>query len=340
MLSKRFSRLDYCQFLYTSQTNYTLTYLADHLQKCSHDTINRFLRDHDYKPSFLWEHVSSEIIPSENGILIFDDTVLDKINTKKIELARRQYSGNTEGVTIGIGLVTCVYYNPELEQVWVIDYRIFSPKHDGKTKVEHVLDMLRLAALDKKLKLKKVLMDTWYATRDIMMEIDKLEKIFYCPVKANRKASRAIGNRHIPIYKFTFSDEELKHGMIVHFKDFPVRFCVKLFCNVIATDKVEYIVTNDLSQNDSEVAQDECKIRWIIELFHREIKQTTGIGKCECRKQKIQRNHIACSMLVWSFMKRKARELGTSIYQLKEKLLNDYMMYQLRSPAIRYLEIR
>ena len=32
-----FSKLDYCQFLISSQVNYTLTNLADHLQSWSHD---------------------------------------------------------------------------------------------------------------------------------------------------------------------------------------------------------------------------------------------------------------------------------------------------------------
>jgi hypothetical protein len=39
-----FTKLDYCQYLLNSQINYTLTNMADHLQKWSHDTINRYLR--------------------------------------------------------------------------------------------------------------------------------------------------------------------------------------------------------------------------------------------------------------------------------------------------------
>ena len=37
------NRTDYCQFLTISQTNYSLTYYAEHARKCSHDVINRFL---------------------------------------------------------------------------------------------------------------------------------------------------------------------------------------------------------------------------------------------------------------------------------------------------------
>jgi hypothetical protein len=48
-----------------------------------------------------------------------------------------------------------------------------------------------------------------------------------------------------------------------------------------------------------QVIQNACALRWKIEQFHREIKQLTGIGKYQCRKAIIQRNHIACAVLVW-----------------------------------------
>jgi hypothetical protein len=37
------THLDYCQYLLSSQINYTLTNFADHTDKFSHDTINRYL---------------------------------------------------------------------------------------------------------------------------------------------------------------------------------------------------------------------------------------------------------------------------------------------------------
>ena len=37
------TRLDYCQYLLSSPINYTLTHLADHNERFSHDMINRYL---------------------------------------------------------------------------------------------------------------------------------------------------------------------------------------------------------------------------------------------------------------------------------------------------------
>ncbi|MFM6158585.1 MAG: hypothetical protein ACKPE3_37300, partial [Sphaerospermopsis kisseleviana] len=42
------------------------------------------------------------IVPDENAYIIFDDTVLDKRFSEKIEIVRRQYSGNEHGIVKGI----------------------------------------------------------------------------------------------------------------------------------------------------------------------------------------------------------------------------------------------
>lgn len=73
------------------------------------------------------------MVLSARGYILFDDTVLDKHHSRRIELVRRQYSGNAYGVIAGIGLVNCVYINPEMGQFWLIDYRLFAPDTDGKT---------------------------------------------------------------------------------------------------------------------------------------------------------------------------------------------------------------
>ncbi len=62
---------------------------------------------------------------SLHGYLLFDDTVHDKSSSKKIELAKWQYSSTTHDTAMGIGVVNSVYYNPDLDRYWVIDARIY-----------------------------------------------------------------------------------------------------------------------------------------------------------------------------------------------------------------------
>ena len=155
-----FTKLDYCQYLLSSQVNYTLTNLAEHLDQFSHDTINRYLRGEKLSPRLLFEQVEELLERDPDAYLIFDDTVLEKSFGPEIEPTRYQWSGNAKDVIRGIGAVSLVYVNPKTEHFWVIDYRIFDPDSDGKTKPEHVREMLGLVG-HRELEFSTVLMDTW-----------------------------------------------------------------------------------------------------------------------------------------------------------------------------------
>ncbi len=330
------TRLDYCQFLLVSQTNYTLTYFAEHSPGFSHDAVKRYLEEDKLTARLVWENVRGQVNRSEQGYLAFDDTVLDHDRSFKIELVRRQYSGNAHDVIKGIGVVTCVYINPELDQFWIIDYRIYDPARDGKTKLDHVREMLDSAVHDKQLPFRGVLMDTWYAERKLMLHIERLQKVYYCPLKDNRQVDDSGGERgYQRVDSLKWSESEVQHGKTLHIKDFPKGHQVKLFRLVLSTKRTDYIATNDMAQDSAHDTQDVCALRWKIEQFHRETKQVTGIEGCQCRLARIQRNHIGCAILVWVRLKQLAQETASTIYQLKQGLLDDYMRSQLRSPAIK-----
>ncbi len=330
-----FTKLDYCQYLLSSQINYTLTNLADHLETISHDQINRYLRREKLTPRLLWEQVQPVIIQKENSYIIFDDTVIDKRYSEDIELTRRQYSGNEHRVIKGIGLVNCVYFNPEIGQSWVIDYRIYDPEGDGKSKLDHVKDMLQGIVYHKLLPFSTVLMDSWYATNSLMQYIEGLGKYYYCPLKRNRLVDDTEGReKYKHIEALEWSESEQEKGKIIKIKAFPKNKKVKLFRVIVSTDKTEFIVTNDFNQDSTDVVQEVCDVRWKIEEFHRELKQLTGIESCQCRKARIQRNHISACMLVWLRLKDMAYKTGQTIYQIKYGLLSNYLIQQLKRPAI------
>ena len=101
------TRLDYCQYLLSSPLNYTLTHFADHSGQFSHDMINRYLAGERIRPRLVWENAQPHLVQTQQGYVIFDDTVLDKRYGRTIALSRVQYSGNAKGVINGIGVVTC-----------------------------------------------------------------------------------------------------------------------------------------------------------------------------------------------------------------------------------------
>ena len=169
---------------------------------------------------------------------------------------------------------------------------------------------------------------------NVMKAIEALSKVYYAPLKRNRLVSTSVKMPYQRVETLTWTPAEATGGKLVHINKFPKGHEVKLFRLAPDSGRTEYIATNDLSQSDVEATQQNCRLRWKVEQLHRELKQTTGIGECQCRKHRAQRNHIACCFWVWVSLKRAARAAGQTIYQLKESLLHDYMRQQLHKPTI------
>ena len=53
-----------------------------------------------------------------------------------------------------------------------MDYRLYDPQGDGKTKLDHVMEMLSSVVYSKKLPFQAVFMDSWYATKNVMLHCD------------------------------------------------------------------------------------------------------------------------------------------------------------------------
>jgi len=232
-------------------------------------------------------------------------------------------------------MVNCLYINPDINQYWIVDYRLYDPDNDGKSKIKHVREMLIAASADKRLAFSHVLFDSWYATKELMLLVHDLKKHYYCPLKCNRLVDDSeVQRSYIYVSELQWSDEEKKHGKIIKIQKFPKNHKVKLFRVEVSTNRTDWVVTNDLDQCLTQDTKKICALRWKIEQFHREIKQLTGIEKCQARKARIQRNHIACAVLVWACLASISRKLCTSLYDVKNKMLSDYLRKELRRPSV------
>jgi hypothetical protein len=316
--------------------NYTLTNFAEHTEHFSHDAINRYLRDERITPRLVWDKVRDHVVPTPQGYVVVADTVLDKNYSSAIELMRRQYSGTAKAGIKGIGGVTWVYVNPATDQCWVIDYRIYDPAGDGHSQLEHVREMLSNVVYQKVLPFPAVLMDTWYATKDLLLYLESLQKHYYCPLKDNRHVAAAGGQQpYHRVDSLAWNATELAQGKQIKSKGVPPNHKVHLFRVTVSTHRTDWIVTNDRTQDFTAATQQACSYRGKIEQLHREGKQVTGLERCQCRKARSQRNHIGCALLVWVRLKALAAQTGRTVYQLKHGLLDDYLTQQLRNPSLK-----
>jgi hypothetical protein len=160
----------------------------------------------------------------------------------------------------GIGVVTCVYVNPATEQFWLVDYRIYDPDGDGKTKLDHVREMLDKLVFHKQLPFQTVLMDTWYATKDLMLYIESLQKLYYCPLKDNRQVDDSSGTRpYQRVDALDWSIQERMAGKRIKIKGFLRDHHVQLFRVVASTRRTDWIVTNDLAADSTDATQQVCR---------------------------------------------------------------------------------
>lgn len=313
----------YCQFLLSAQNNFTMTAMADLIGTAAHDKINRWAKDTKLTPSVLWEY-AEPLADKRLGYLIADDMILEKDRGKEIELTSVHYSSSDGKYVNGIAL-TSLLWSDNGSHI-PIDYRIYAPKIDGKTKNDHFREMLHQAK-QRGFAPEAVLMDSWYSSVDNLKAIDAYGWTWITEIKKNRIV---VPQPHQPI-----NLEKLAipaRGVIVHLRAYGR---VKIVKRVVTKDHLGYLATNNLtlSANDMEKVYAE---RWKIEEYHRGLKQTTGIEECQARTARIQRTHIFCSILAFTALEAKRLDDNVSWYQSKYQIVKDAIRYYLKSPTISF----
>jgi len=327
------TKAQYVEYLLSTPYNYTCTNLADHLDHVSHDTVSDFLQQGRFLPRDLWHLVKDLINDSPDAFLIVDDSVQDKRYSRVIELVKRQYSGNVHGLVRGIGLVNLVHSSGQPGDFYPIDYRVYAPDTDGKTKNQHFRDMLITALAHKLIKARTILFDSWYAAAENLKLIHSLDLRFFTTLKENRLVSMSKEDGYIHLAEIEWSAEQLVNGIVVKLKEVP--FLVRLFKIVATNGDIEWVITNHLAATtDTQVAQTANDVRWQVEELHRGMKQLTGSEKCQCRKARAQRNHFGYCYHAWVSLKVKAQALGQTLYSVRTALFREYLRAELRNPRI------
>ena len=103
----------YCSFLQVTCQRYSAVTLSDvSPTKLSHDAISRWLADTKCQPKDIWEAAKTDVLSLNNeGIIIADETVIDKSRSDKIELISWLYSGTEHDIVKGIGLLNFLWQN-------------------------------------------------------------------------------------------------------------------------------------------------------------------------------------------------------------------------------------
>jgi len=96
-------------FSYTTATG--LSYLVDN--EISYDQITRFLSQQDFTSKDLWKVIKKFVreIETDEGVLIFDDTIQEKPHSKENDLICWHYDHCINRSVKGINLLNCIHYS-------------------------------------------------------------------------------------------------------------------------------------------------------------------------------------------------------------------------------------
>lgn len=300
----------YKAFLQASSVRYSGLALSEvSPSEVSHDGVSRWLKDKRFSPREIWSISKDFIHEQEECLLIADDSVLSKTHSKKIDLVNYQYSGNAHDVIAGIGLINLLWYGCESEASVPIDYRIYDKDTDGKTKNSHFLDMLSLAK-KRGITPSAVVMDAWYSSLKNLKAIRDHGWVWVTTLRKNRKV-----NRNIRLETLEIPDE----GLTVHLRGYG---WVTVFKFVAKNGRIDYVATSMQDPTRDQLTRI-VKKRWSIEVYHRELKQTCGIERCQARTGRAQRNHICLAIQTWLDKHRRRINETLSFYQQNWDVIKD-----------------
>lgn len=318
------NQYDYIDFLIGTQQVYSCTE-AERVQPKqenppAHDAVTRLL--HRLLPTTerLWQEVKDEV-GLNSGSLIIDDSTLDKFYSQKIELVTRHWSGKHKRVVQGINLVTLLWTDGE--RYIPVDYRVYDKATDGLTKNDHFRAMLAVA-YQRGFRPDCVLFDSWYASLKNLKQVRRFQWRWLTRLEHNRLVNPdRQGNR--PLNQV----EIAQTGTIVHLKGYGL---IKIFKIVTTDGDIEYWATNDLTLAElSRLKYSEWA--WMIETYHRGIKQFCGIERCQARSATAQRNHIELALRAFLRLEYHSFVKGISWFEAKTSIIRDAVRAYLAQPT-------
>lgn len=324
MNAPRCNDLDYIQFLVASQKTFSCTEAARVQPEtpfaAAHDSFTRLLHRLEPDPETLWAE-AEPLVEKAKGVLVIDDSTLDKKHSKHLDLVTRHWSGKHHEVVLGINLITLLWTDGDRKVP--VDYRLFS-KADGKTKHDHFWEML-LMAEGRGFSPKYVLFDGWYASLENLKQVRDHGWHWLTRLKGNRQVT--------PEDRVPRSLDEVAFapaGVVVHLRGYgPVRVF-----RIDAPDGVaEYWATGDLGL-EAGMRRHYAELSFAIENYHRELKQNCGVERSQVRSERAQRNHIGMALraflrLEWHFF-----TTGVSGFEAKLRLGREAVRNYLRRPTI------
>jgi len=227
---------DYIQFLIASPGRFSCAEAGrvqpQTAEAPAHDAFSRLLTELGPDPDALWREAQALLDPAADGVLVLDDSTLDKPYARRMALVGWHFSGKHKKVVKGINLLTLLWTDGDRHVP--LDYRIY--QNGGPTKNQLFRDLIR-AAHARGLKPRCVCFDGWYASTDNLKELRRLGWTFLTRLKWNRRVRQDFG----PVRRLQDAAVAAE-GTVLHLTGYGP---VKVFRVVPPDRDTEYWASND-----------------------------------------------------------------------------------------------
>ena len=319
------SELDYIHFLIAAQTVFSSVEASNTHPATedvpAHDAYTRLLQRLPPDSQALWQEVQG-CIEHQGGVLVIDDSTLDKPYASKMALVTRHWSGKHGRVVQGINLISLVW--SQKGSRLPCDFRIYNKVQDGLSKNDHFQQMIKTAK-ERGFHPDLVAFDSWYASLDNLKLVRRNEWDWLTQLKSNRQVSvdrsgnRAVSEILIPA-----------EGRAAHLKGYG---WIRVFKTIGTNGDFEYWATSKLDMTLQEAAFYALDA-WQVEVYHRGLKQCTGIERAQFRLEVSQRNHIGLAIRAFVRLELHRLRTGVSWYETKTSIIRSAIRAYLAHPTI------
>ena len=288
----------------------------------AHDAFTRLLTRLEPDPDTLWTEAEPHV-RRDDGILVIDDSTLDKPYARSIELVTRHWSGKHRAVVRGINPVTLLWTDGDRHLP--CDYRVYDAANDGKTKNDHFRDRIRTAHA-RGFRPRCMAFDGWYGSLDNLKAVRDCGWVWLTRLKGNRLANKdREGTRPLTATAISAA------GTVVWLPGFGL---VQVFGIVAPDGDTPYRATNDLGMT-ALTRRQYAEFAWAIGHYHRGIKPCTGVERCQARSAVAQRNHIGLALRAFLRFEAHCFAAGLSWVEAKTAIIRDAVRQYLEQPRYR-----
>jgi hypothetical protein len=264
----------------------------------------------DSDPEAVWAE-AKPLVHRRGGVLILDDSTLDKPYAGKIEPVGWHWSGKHRAVVRGINLISLVWTDGD--RTIPCDFRVYDKARDGHTKNDHFRAMLATAAA-RGFAPDCVLFDQWYGSLQNLKAVRALGWRWLTQLKPNRRVNPD-GGGLVPVSAAGVTAA----GTVVHLQGYGR---IRVFAIAAKDGGIEYWATGD-PEMDELTRLEFVERVWAVEEYHRGLKQYCGAERCQARGYAAQCNHIGMAIRALLRLEWHRFTTGVSWAEAKARIIRE-----------------